>query len=495
MGPSSIPEILPLKAPQGVHLALSVGVPTAFLAPAVFWVTGWSPLAPGFLLATGYTLLLALWAPWRHRSSQGPLLKFWVWAVATLAFFGAQLWVPGGLVWMLAGFVQGQLGALWAGQLASRARLFQLLEGIPEGRALEERVRDFQLDADFSRANQGALVGSLVTLGVSAVGLAQFSSFGRPALTPGLLAAFLAFCFLVGVLLRTYRREMEALMYGRRLSWADKVWPLGWSGLLVVLAALGAWGLTSLGGPWFDWSVLAAGHDPPSPPPVPNPPLLRPPVGPSVGGDPRVAVVLALLAHILQLGRLVALVEGALQLVLWAVPVAVVGFFLWPLVRWFLSGGRETRGLLARWWRLLAAQVQTFADLLATWWAGPGPTTPGAVPLGPQGAREWLRSLFARPAPGRRTPYPEVVEAFLSLVRWASGVTEYHRGETTREFLDRLAALVPGQAADLVRVRDLLDRELFGPEGLGLDDRRAFLALVADLTRTEASHDPPTGVS
>jgi hypothetical protein len=74
-----------------------------------------------------------------------------------------------------------------------------------------------------------------------------------------------------------------------------------------------------------------------------------------------------------------------------------------------------------------------------------------------------------------------VVEAFLRLVQWAEPVTEYHPGETTREYLDRLAGLVPDHREPLAEVRDLLDQELFGPAGLDGPGRERFLGAVRRL--------------
>jgi len=432
------------------------------------------------------------------------LLKFWFWIVATLLLYGALALVEGRpwpetlafdslhSLWFLQGFFQGQLTALWAGQLASRARLYQLIEGQSSGRALESRVRDFQLDADFSKTNEATLSASLGILATLAVGLATFSPFGAGGLSVALAVGFVVFCLLVGVLLRTYRREMETLMYGRRWTLAEKLAPLGWSTLLVVVAALGGWGLVAVGGPWVDWNALLQGQHTPVLPPLPEspPPRLIPPVG--EGGDLRPAMMVTLLELIFRVRNLFFVVEWFVRLVTWAIPVAVVAFLLWPLARWLLSGGRDTRGLGRRWWAQLVAQWLAFRAMVAGWWRAPRSV---AEPLSSASAREWVRSLFHRSGGSRRAPYPQVVEAFLTLVHWAEPLTPYHRGETTREFLDRLGVLAPSHAVELATIRDLLDQELFGPQGLGADQRTQFLSLVCGVTSAPPSHEAVPGVS
>lgn len=505
MASSPIPEMGPLRAPQGIHLLLAVGVSAAFWNLAVFWVTGSGPSWPAAPLGMVYAVVLGLWAPWRQRTHQGPLLKLWFWVVATLALYGALALIEGRpwpetfglnslhMLWFLPGFLQGQLTALWAGQLTSRARLYQLIEGIPQGKALEDRVRDFQLDADFSRSNEATLSASLIVLCVATLAMATFSPFGSGGASTVLAVSFLTACLLIGVLLRTYRREMEALMYGRRFSLAEKLAPLGWSSLLLLAAGLGAWGLLSLGGPWVDWSVLFRGRYEPIPLPEMDERTLRPPETLRPGEDYRLAVLLALLEIIFRFRNILALVELLIRSATWLIPFAVVAFLLWPLARWLLSGGRETKGLTRRWWRLLVDQWRSFWAVVAGWWLRPVTTVEGIAEA--SNTREWLRSLFRRPALGRRVPFPPLVEAFLTLVRWAEPVTVYHRGETTREYLDRLAALVTESAADLILIRDLLDQELFGPRALDQEQRKAFLGTVAALTAAPPSHDSAPGVS
>ncbi len=502
---SPIPDAGPLRAPQGVHLLLAVGMPTLFVTLGEWLVTGQTPAWPRAPLGLAYAVLMAFWSSWRLRTHQGTALRLWLWLVFTLTLWALMSVLEGlpwprtfdaqGLhpLWFAVAFVQGHLAVLWAGQLASRGRLFQLIEGLPEGPVLEERVRDFQLDADYSQANHATLSASLVVLGVTALVLGVVASPQSSGLSSSVVAAFLVLCLLVGVLLRTYRREMQALMYGHRFSLADKWGPLAGSALLAVLAGLGAWALLGLGGPWFDLSRFLPGA--PSVPTVDG--LLKVPVPAELSspqGDYRLAVLVTLLALILQTHRLGLVVAFVLTVLLWAAPWAAVAFLVWPLVRWLLSGGSQTRGLLGTWVRLLRAQIQAFLQALRRWWGGP-PEREGTLSPSQTGARDWLLSLLGRPVPGRRAPYPEVVEAFLSLARWAEPVTVYRQGETTREFLDRLATVLPEHQADLVLARDLLDRELFGPQGLGDQERKAFLLLVAGLTATSASHGPDPGVS
>jgi len=506
MARSPIPEALAFTPPQGVHLAVAAGLPTLLAALGVFWVTGQGPWSWPALWGALYALTLALWAPWRQRTKQGLWLQAWLYVVPSLAYYAVlagSLGVPWfgftslegpHTAWFLLGLGQGGLAALWAGRLAPRARLHQLIAGIPDGPALEERVRDFQVDADFSRGDQAALAASLAAQGLAATLLACFEPPARAPVGTLLLAGFLVLCLVLAALLRVYRREMEALMYGRRMTLAEKLWPLGWALGLAGAAALGAWGLTSALGPLVDLSrwTLPPPVAPTLAPPAATPGL-RPP-GPPGAGDPWFTALVTLLLLLFRADHLVALVSLVLAALWWALPLGLVAFLGAPLVRWLLTGGRETRGLWGRWKALLAAQVAGFwATLVQLWGGGRGPSETQA--LGASSARDWVRSLFSRPAPGRRAPYPAVVEAFLRLVRWAEPVTTYRPGETTREFLDRLGATVPDRAADLALVRDELDQELFGPRGLAAPDREAFLARVARLTSTPASHGPGPGVS
>jgi hypothetical protein len=434
-----------------------------------------------------YAAIMALWTPWRLHTRQGFALKLWFWVVPTLGLWAAMTQAGSPVLWFGVAFVEGQLAVLWAGQLASRARLFRLLDGVPEGPQLEEKFRDLQLDANFSRGNHAALSSSLVVMAVLAVGFAAVSRVPGPG-TGIVLAVFLTGCQLLGVLLRLYRREMSALIYGHRFNWTDKLAPLGWSLLLAGLAAAGAWALLCLGGPWLDFSNLVPNSGQLSVPEVPATPAR--PLDTGHTGDPRLLVLLTLLALIFRLQRIGQVVTALIQFALWCLPWAVVAFLLWPVVRWVLGGGRETRGLLRRWKRLLRAQVAAFVRTLRAWWDGASPGPAGTLVRG-TGARDWFESL--RGQPSRRRPYPAVVNAFLSIVRWAEPFIAYRQGETTREFLDRLAAAVPNRASELALVRDGLDQELFGPQGLDPGQRQKFLRLAARVT--SPSHDPAGRVS
>jgi hypothetical protein len=204
-------------------------------------------------------------------------------------------------------------------------------------------------------------------------------------------------------------------------------------------------------------------------------------------------VWIVLVSLLIRLPVLGFLFQAAIQGVVAAAPWALGAFLLWPLVRWVASGGRETRGLLGRWRTLLVAQIRAFGAALVLWWTGEGGLSRSAVPLGPSGAREWLATLFGKPRD--RLPYPPVVQGFLKVAAWAAPVTVYRSGETTREFLDRLATLLPERADTVGDLRDLLDRELFHPQGLDSRGRRTFLDRVASLTSSPASHGPSGGVS
>jgi len=189
MGRWRIPDTGLARAPQGVHFALAVGLPTGFVHASVYMLTGEGPSWPLAPLGLLYAAVLALWAPWRLHTRQGLALKAWFWVVPTLALWAAMTLAGSSLLWFGVAFVQGQLAVLWAGQLASRARLFRLLEGVPEGLELEEKFRDLQLDANFSRGNHAALSSSLVVLAALAVGFAAVSPVRGPG--PGLVLAVL----------------------------------------------------------------------------------------------------------------------------------------------------------------------------------------------------------------------------------------------------------------------------------------------------------------
>jgi hypothetical protein len=491
------PEAGPFHAPQGVHLALSVGLPTAFSALAAFWMAGALPNLPQ-AVNLGYTVLTAFWASWRLRTRQGPWPRLWLWLVLTAGCYAGQSWLEGipwprtfalegpHLLWFCLGLFQGQVAALWAGQLASRARLFQLIEGVPDGKPLEAVIRDYQLDADFSRGNRAVLTASLALLLVLAATLVSMTRYGLPLWSPVLFGAFVGLCLLVGVLVRTYRREMESMVYGRRWTWGEKAAPLGWSLVLAVGAGLAGWAMLGVG-PWSTQLTLPEG--PPQHPEPPAPALPSPPPMPE-NHDVWLAVLAALAERLLGLRNLLDAAAVLVRVAAFTAPWVVVAFLVWPLVRWVLSGGRDTRGLLRRWRGLIAAQWADFLSALRQWWGRPRPEPPR--PLGASAARLWLRSLFRSPSPRRLVP--AMVEAFLGIVAWAEPVAVYRVGETTREFLDRVAAVLPEAAADLTALRDGLDQQLFGP-GLSAAEQAAFLKRAADLRSRSAFHDEPPGVS
>lgn len=500
MASLSTPDFTSWRAPQGMHLALALTIPGCFGTLVMFWLTGSGPNWPEFPVALGYSLALGIWAPWRRWTHQALSLKVWFWLVLTGGLYALFAWIDGvpwprtfgpegrHVFWFSGAFVQGQITAFWTGQLASRARLFLVIEGIPSGHSLEERIRDFQVDADFSRANEAALNTSLAVMSVVVALLAATSPYGFGGLSMVLAGAFFFLCLLTAVLFRVYRREVDALIYGRRLTVTEKLAPLGWSALLACLASLAAWGLVTWGPPPIDWNQILSLQTV-TKPPVPEPKPLKPVWEIPQAGTMKWTVLVALLSQIFGFGRLVALIELVVQLAIWAAPVALVAFLLWPVGRWILSGGRETQGFWSQWKQRIAEQWKAF---LALWRGLPRTSRPeseGAL------AREWIRSLFQRPVAGGRVPYPEVVEAFLAVVRWAEPLAPYQRGQTTHEYLDRLAPLIPERWDLLVEIRDQVDEELFGAQGLAPSARRRLKVQVAQLIASPAIQDRDPGVS
>ncbi len=493
--PKLRPEAVPFHAPQGVHLALALVIPGTFCGLAAFWLAGEGPNVPQAINLV-YAVLVSLWSSWRLRTKQGPWLRIWVWLMLSLACYGAQCALEAlpwphtfafegsHLLWFLLGLFQAQLGALWAGQLAARARLFQLTADVPDGRALELAVREYQLDADFSRSNKTVLSLSLIVLMTMAAVLASVSRYGG-SLTPVLFVAFFLLCLLAGVLVRTYRREMESMMYGKRWSWGEKAAPLGWSLLLAALA--GALSLAFLCiGPWSASFSMPDGNPSPTDTAADN----EASVVSTSKGDVRLAVLAALLERILGVQNLLLAAALLVRAAAFAAPWVALVFLVWPLVRWVISGGFETRGLLGRWKGLIAAQWAAFVAALNVWWGRP--RVEQHPPMGRPAVERWLRSFFRRAGP--KPLMPELVEAFLKVAAWAEPLVTYRRGETTREFLDRLAAALPESAPLLATVRDALDNELFGP-GLGAHEKASFHAAVTALTARPPFHDTTPEVS
>jgi hypothetical protein len=278
---------------------------------------------------------------------------------------------------------------------------------------------------------------------------------------------------------------MESMIYGRRWTWGEKLVPLVWSSVLAVAAGLAGWALLGLG-PWFDHLGLPDG-----PPPVSDAvPSDQPTADISVQSDPRLAVLAAVLERVLGFRNLQLVFAFVVQSAVFIAPWVVAAFLVWPLLRWVLSGGRDTHGLFRRWLALIAAQWAAFVRALGEWWGSPRSEPPR--PLGASAPREWLRSLFRRAPPKRLVPV--LIEAFLRLAAWAEPLAVYRQGETTREFLDRVAAALPEAAPQLAAVRDGLERQLFGP-GLTAAEQTAFLEDVASLVSRSAFHDSPPGVS
>ena len=159
--------------------------------------------------------------------------------------------------------------------------------------------------------------------------------------------------------------------------------------------------------------------------------------------------------------------------------MALAAFLVWPLVRQLLSGGWV--GWADRWKAAVLGQVRWLVGVflaLVRWRPGKK-RIPDGEPV--SGARAWLRSVFEAPGKTGRQPFAELVEGFLKLVKWAEPVAVYRVGETTRAYLNRLAALLPDRAEDLGTLRDMLDQELFGPEGLDRRQRGQFLRLIRGL--------------
>ena len=86
---SARPEAAPFHAPQGVHLALAVGLPAAFCGLCAYWLSGTGPSWPqGVNLL--YAFFVSLWSSWRLRTKQGPWLRLWLWIALSLCCFAVQ---------------------------------------------------------------------------------------------------------------------------------------------------------------------------------------------------------------------------------------------------------------------------------------------------------------------------------------------------------------------------------------------------------------------
>ncbi|MEI8093479.1 MAG: DUF4129 domain-containing protein [Spirochaetales bacterium] len=471
-------ELQPFHAPQGLHLVLAVGLP--WLATALLTWEAFSPWPWGLcVLALAHGLALGFWAPWSLFSRQNPLVKFWLWLglqVLTGAFlflFGGEFWWG----WGLLLFVQGQLTVILQNQLTPRARLYFKLEGIADGPALEARVHDFQLDADFSAGNRHELLGHLAALGVVVVAVSSSLPRGMTSLGTLLAAGFVVLLLVVAAMTGGWRREMGALVYGRRFTWAEKARSLALAVGLLAVCALGAWLLVSTVGTLVDWRKLLSGapHIPvPEAPQYPIQPVLPPEAseGPSFS-----ALVIAFWYRVLHVDRLVLLVGVGLQVLAVALPLGLLLWALWPLFRLLGPDRPRTPGLLRLWWKLLLLQWKEFWHRL---WVLPGELAPSAdrelLPL--QGVDAWLASLV-RSQKGKRLPlYPELLAAFVRLLEWARPEVEYQLGETTTAWARRVAAVFPLQAAEVLRVSELLEVELFSSRRLDAGGRREFLAAV-----------------
>ena len=471
-------ELQPFHAPQGLHLLLAVGLPLA--ATALLTWEAFTPW-PWFLclVALVHGLEMGFWAPWSVFSRRNPLVKFWFWfglqlvtALALLALGGEYWWG-----WGLALFVQGQLTVILQNQMAPRARLFYKLEGVPDGPALEARVHDFQLDADFSAGNRQTLLGQLAVLGAAVVAVSAGTPRGQTWLGCGLAGGYVALLLVVAALTGVWRREMEALVYGRRFTWLEKVRAVALAAGLLAVCLVLATLLVNAVAPLVDWKKLLAGapHIPvPDPPPLPNRPDLVPEL---TSGPSFAAAVVKFWYLVLHVERLVTLVSVGLQVVAVALPLGLLLWALWPLLGLLGPDRPRTKGLFRLWWTLFLLQWKEFWRRLQSLSGALASGNPREqLPL--TGVDAWLASLIRGRGGKRRPLYPELVAAFVELLEWARPEVEYQTGETTSAWASRVAAAFPAQAAGVLLVSSLLEVDLFSPRRLNADQRRAFLAAV-----------------
>jgi hypothetical protein len=482
-------EIEPFHAPQGLHLALSVLLPAAGAG-----LLGYLAFAPWpwavWLVGLGLGVCLGFWAQWRVFTRQDPLVRFWLWlslqVVAMLV-----LWATAGPWWWgwgLAVAVQGHLTVMFQTELAPRARLFYKLEGYADGPGLEARVHEFQLDADFSVANRRTIVSLLGSLAAVVAAVAAALPRGHTGWGIAAVVVFLATCLGFAALTGLWRREMESLMYGRRLPVGDLLRPLTAVAALAAVAGLLAWALVAFVPPLVNWNALLEGK-----PRValqePPPPAVYPldfESGPN--GDPFPALIVQFWLRVLHTERLVRLVDLAFQVGAVAVPLGLLWWALRPVFR-LLGPDRERRpGLWKRWWRLLRLQLRHFwRRLLALGRTLAAESSPARA-LAPGGSTRWL-AQFTGKARGARGRYPELVEAFVSLLDWAEPEVVYRTGETTGVWCSRVAEAFPLHATSLAEVSGLLERDLFSDRPLNKAQRLHFLAAVRAIV-VSSKHEP-----
>ena len=411
-------EFEPFHAPQGLHHALAVGMP-AWALGLVVWLAWQAWPWPVLLVGLVHSLLQSFWAQWKANTHRDPLLRFWLWLALHGALVGVLLLVDGNLwwAWALGLTVQGQLTVLWQRALVGRARLFRQLEGVPDGPALEARVHDFHVDADFSQNDRRDLLASLGILVVLVVAVAANLPRGQTPVGMALVGAFVLAALVVASLTGIWRREVEALVYGRRLTWTEKLRPLLWSGGLVALSGALAWVAVVLVPVLVDWQSLLVGR---LPVPLETPPLPPPPpyqALPMPDGDVVPALILAFVSRLLHVERLLQLVDLSVQALTVGVPVAILLWLVWPLFGLLGHDNPRSPGRFRRWWALLKAQWRAFLKALAT--LRTRELFPGEGEALDSGAQRWLRSLVPAGRKGRFQRWPPMIAAFVRVLRWA----------------------------------------------------------------------------
>ena len=469
-------EFEPFRAPQGLHHTLAVGMP-AWALGLVVWLA-WQPWPWTVLLvALVHSVLQSFWAQWKANTHRDPLIRFWLWVALHGAMTGVLFLLDASLwwAWALGATLQGQFTVQWQRALVGRARLFHQIDGVPDGIELEARVHDFHVDADFSRSDRRDLLASLAVLTALVVAVAANMPRGQTSLGQALVAGFVLAALVVASLTGIWRREVEALVYGRRLTWGEKLRPLLWSAGLVGVCGGLAWVLVALVPPLVDWEALFSGR-PPVPVEaveLPPPPVFVEP--PSPEGEIFPTLLMAFVARVLHFERLVLLVDLTVRALSVVIPGAVLLWLVAPLFRLLGPDNPRSPGRFRRWWALFLAQVRAFwANLFVLntkeFWE------PGGEHLG-SSADLWLKTLARGGRKGRHR-WPPLIAAFVRVLRWAEPRVPYRSGETTGAWCQRLVKSHPSLEADIGLVSTLLETELFSGRRLDDAQRRAFLAAV-----------------
>jgi hypothetical protein len=292
----------------------------------------------------------------------------------------------------------------------------------------------------------------------------------------GLVAGYVLAALVVASLTGIWRREVEALVYGRRLSWLEKLRPLLWSAGLVAVSGGLAWVVVALVPPLVDWQSLLSGR---LPLPVETPELPPPPVfvePPSPEGDVAPALILAFVSRVLHVERLLQLVDLAVKTLTVAVPAAVLLWLVWPLFGLLGRDSPRSPGRFRRWWALLVGQLRAFWGQLLALGTRELFTLEGER-LG-SGAELWLKTFARGTGSNRPRRWPPLVAAFLRVLRWAEPHVPYQAGETTGAWCRRVATAFPALSSEIGLVSTLLETELFSGSPLDEAQRRAFLAAV-----------------